>query len=146
MPEPELGQLKGVFGVSPAVLQRAAAVAFLSFVFFLLMMFGFYLRQNIGYFLLATAFLVVNLFTLIGWFAIRKKTVRIYEHGIRFRDFAATWDEITAVESRSDAGKLTSEKASVAITRTDGKSVVLPNSIDRIEEIVAVIKRKTAGR
>ncbi len=142
MPEAELGKLQGVFGVSPAVLQRAAAVAFLSFVFFLLMMFGFYLRQNIGYFLLATAFLVVNLFTLIGWFAIRKKTVRIYEHGIRFRDFAAAWNEIATVESQSDAGKLTKEKASVTITKTDGKSVVLPNSIDRIEEIVAVIRRK----
>jgi hypothetical protein len=46
----ELGKLKSVYGISPAYLQRAAIVAIVSFVFFLLMLVAFSLRQNIGYF------------------------------------------------------------------------------------------------
>ncbi|MBK7706990.1 MAG: hypothetical protein IPJ30_14820 [Acidobacteria bacterium] len=127
----ELGRLKGVYGVSPAFLQRASAVACLSFGFFLLMMAGFYWRQNIGYFLLATAFLAVNILTLIGWIAIRRKTVQIYEHGFRFKGFSARWDEISVVENVGSALK---------VVKNDGRSIELPNAIDRLEAIAAVIR------
>ena len=50
-----LGGLRAVYGTSPALLQRAAIIAVVSFIFFLAMLVVFSLRQNIGYFILATA-------------------------------------------------------------------------------------------
>ena len=58
--------------VSPAHLQRAVFIAVLSFMFFLAMMFAFYIRQSILYFLLATAFLIVYIVTMISILKLRK--------------------------------------------------------------------------
>ena len=60
-------------GTSPAQLQRAAFIAVLSFLFFLAMMFTYYLRQSLLYFLLATAFLVVYVITMISLFRLRRR-------------------------------------------------------------------------
>jgi hypothetical protein len=136
MLQTDLGKLRGVYGVSPLFMQRAAAVSLLSFIFFLLMMGGFYWRQNIGYFLLATAFLAVNVLTLIGWIAIRRKTVQIYEFGFRFKNFCALWDEISAVERADTAFK---------ITKVDGSSFELPNAIDKADAIAAIITSRMKG-
>lgn len=105
----------------------------LSFVFFLLMMFGFYLRQNIGYFLLATAFLAVNVLTLVGWISIRKRTVRVYENGLHYRDFRARWSEIESVYFSG---------GSLRITSTGGASVELPKTIDRLDAIARLIETR----
>ena len=64
MPKASVAQPKAV---SPAQVQRSAFIAALSFLFFLGMMFAFYLRQNILYFLLATAFLIVYVITMISF-------------------------------------------------------------------------------
>lgn len=58
--------------ISPAQLQRAAFVAVLSFLFFLAMMFAYYIRQSALYFLLATAFLVVYIVTMISFVRLRR--------------------------------------------------------------------------
>jgi hypothetical protein len=58
---------------SPVQLQRAAFIAVLSFLFFLAMMFTYYVRQSLLYFLLATAFLVVYVITMISLFRLRRK-------------------------------------------------------------------------
>ncbi|MET0753698.1 MAG: hypothetical protein ABWZ66_10015, partial [Pyrinomonadaceae bacterium] len=89
-----LGKLESVHGIAPAYMMRALVVASLSFVFFLVMLVGFYIRQNIGYFLLSTAFLVVYVLTMFGWLAQRRKVLRIYENGFSYKKFAASWDEI----------------------------------------------------
>ena len=58
--------------VSAAQLQRASFVAALSFLFFLAMMFAYYIRQSPLYFLLATAFLIVYIVTMISIFRLRR--------------------------------------------------------------------------
>src|ERR1051326_4189159 len=75
----DLGKLIGAHGISPIFIQRAVAISVISFLFFLGMMFGFYIRQNIGYFLLATAFLIVYLITMFSWVMQRKTELRIFE-------------------------------------------------------------------
>jgi len=59
--------------MSSAQVQRAAFVAVLSFMFFLAMMFAFYIRQSMLYFLLATGFLVLYLITMASFLRLRKK-------------------------------------------------------------------------
>ncbi len=58
--------------ISPTQLQRAAFVAVLSFLFFLAMMFAYYIRQSALYFLLATAFLIVYIITMISIVRLRR--------------------------------------------------------------------------
>jgi hypothetical protein len=145
MSNPGLGKISGVYRVSPAFLQRAAAVSVLSFVFFVLMMFGFYVRQNIGYFLLATAFLAVNVLTLVGWLAIRRGTVRIYGGGIEFRRFRARWDEIERVELRDDGKPAGGRRHSATIVKRNGESAEIPDAIAGAAEIAAVIRSKIDG-
>jgi hypothetical protein len=132
-----LGKLESVHGVAPAYLQRAAIVCLLSFVFFLAMMFGFYIRQNIGYFLLATAFLLVNVLTLIGWMFLRRSLVSIHEHGIAFRKFRLRWDEIAGVER--PAGR-----RGLEITRKNGERLILPETIDQLDRIEIRIRHEQA--
>ena len=55
-----------------ARVQRAVLIAVLSFMFFLAMMIAFYVRQSMLYFLLATAFLVVYIFTMISFVRLRR--------------------------------------------------------------------------
>ena len=62
--------------VPPAQIQRAVFIAVLSFLFFLAMMFAFYLRQSMLYFLLATAFLIVYIATMISFVKLRKGRTR----------------------------------------------------------------------
>jgi len=55
-----------------ARVQRAVLIAVLSFMFFLAMMIAFYVRQSMLYLLLATAFLVVYIFTMISFVRLRR--------------------------------------------------------------------------
>lgn len=59
--------------LSPAHAQRVAFIAVLSFLFFLAMMFAYYIRGSLLYFLLATAFLLVYIFTMISFVRLRKR-------------------------------------------------------------------------
>jgi type IV secretory pathway VirB6-like protein len=56
----------------PAQLQRAVFIAVLSFFFFMAMMLAFYIRQSILYFLLASAFLIVYIITMISFVRMRR--------------------------------------------------------------------------
>ena len=58
--------------IPPAQIQRAVFIAVLSFMFFLAMMLAFYIRQSMLYFLLATAFLLVYIVTMISFVKLRK--------------------------------------------------------------------------
>lgn len=57
----------------PGQIQRAVFIAVLSFLFFLAMMFAFYLRQSMLYFLLATGFLIVYIVTMISFVRLRRR-------------------------------------------------------------------------
>ena len=100
MPEPEkqLGKLVAANVLAPEHVQRAVFIAVLSFVFFLAMMVMFYVRENLLYFLLASAFLVVYVITLLSWIVQRRSVVKVHERGIAFKKSSATWDEISSVD------------------------------------------------
>lgn len=83
----ELGPLVSVHGTSPVFLQRAAIVAILSFLFFLITLLIFYLQQRLIYFILSSAFLVTYIFTMIGWVMQKRNVVSIHEHGVAYRKF-----------------------------------------------------------
>lgn len=60
----------------PAQVQRAVFIAVLSFMFFLAMMFALYIRQSVSYFLLATAFLIVYIVTMISFVRLRRSIAK----------------------------------------------------------------------
>ena len=129
----DLGTLTSVHGTSPATLQRAAIITVLSFFFFLAMLVVFYARQQIVYFVLSTAFLVVYIFTMIGWVMQRRNLVSIHEKGISYRKFNATWDEIKSV--RSDA------KTGITLVKNDGESTTIGRTIADFEKIAVTIRK-----
>ena len=55
-----------------AKVQRAVFIAVLSFLFFLATMVAFYVRQSMLYFLLATAFLIIYIFTMFSFVRLRR--------------------------------------------------------------------------
>lgn len=137
---PNLGRLVSTHGVAPAYTQRAAIVAALSLVFFLAMMLTFYLRQKLGYFLLASGFLVIYLLTMFGWLMLRRGALRIYENGLVYRQFAARWSEIEAV-----AIERRGRRVSCEIRKASGEKIVLADALENVERLALVIRTK-AGK
>ena len=133
-----LGRLRAVYGTSPALLQRAAIIAVVSFIFFLAMLIAFSLRQNIGYFILATAFLIVQLFTLFGWITQRKNELKIYDHGFVYRKKTCLWSEISSVRAQEKNGT----KIGGEIIKQSGEKILLTESLGNIAEIIAQIESK----
>jgi hypothetical protein len=115
--EKDLGKLVAAHGIAPAYIQRAIFIAILSFLFFLAMMFAFYIRQSMVYFLLASAFLVLYLVTMFSWVMQRRNVVKVHENGIEYKDRVARWTEIEGVD---DTG---------VINMLDGKPIVLPATV-----------------
>lgn len=128
-----LGKLVAIHGTSPVFLQRAAIVAAVSFLFFFAMLIAFYLRQHFGYFLLSTAFLIVFVFTLIGWWLQKRNAVEIFANGLRYNKRELRWQEITAIEN--------SDRELVLI-QTDGEKLVISGSIYALDEIEHYIRRQ----
>jgi len=129
-----LGKLVGVYGVAPGILQRAVFIAVLSFLFFLSMMIVYYTRDSTLFFLLATAFPLVYLVTMFSLVRQRRGVVQLFEHGIEYRKGRLGWGEIGAV---ADDGRL---------TLTSGKSVRLPQTLDRLPELLGLIRASAAGK
>lgn len=128
-----LGKLVAIHGTSPVFLQRAAIVAAVSFLFFFAMLIAFYLRQHFGYFLLSTAFLIVFVFTLIGWWLQKRNAVEIFANGLRYNKRELRWQEITAIEN--------SDRELVLI-QTDGEKLVISGTIYALDEIEHYIRRQ----
>lgn len=131
-----LGRLLSVHGIAPAYLQRAVFIVVLSFLFFLIMMFVYYARQSLVYFLLASAFLLLYLITMFSWVMQRRNIVSVYENGVSYRGRSASWSEIHRVD----------DKGTLHIT--NGKPMVLPQTLHESERIMNLIKRnlrKTAA-
>ncbi|HEV7701804.1 MAG TPA: hypothetical protein VGO43_16350 [Pyrinomonadaceae bacterium] len=131
MPEKPLGRRIATHPIAPAAVQRAVFIAVLSFLFFLGMMFAFYLRQNIGYFLLGTAFLLVYLVMMYSVFTQRKSAVELHEEGLRFKRSDIRYED---VESVSEDG----------ILRTsDGRTMTLPKSVDGFGSLLETLRDRT---
>ncbi|CAN5287468.1 hypothetical protein BH10ACI1_BH10ACI1_10750 [soil metagenome] len=130
----DLGKLESIHGISPAILQRAVFIAVLSFVFFLAMMLAFYVRQNVGYFLLSTAFLLVYIATMFNWVMIRKNVLKMYEKGFSYKDFKARWNEIESVTGKN--------KNRYEICKKNGKKIVVSEAILGIKDVIEKIRGK----
>ena len=130
-PEQNLGRLLAVHGIAPAYLQRAVFLVVLSFIFFLAMMFAYYILQNIIYFMLATAFLIVYLITLFSWFVQRRSVVQIYEGGISFKKQSAAWDEIAELDDKG------------VISLKDNQKIILPGVLNKLDCAVTLIRSKS---
>ena len=134
MDRSSLGRLIAVHSVSPVHQQRAAVVAGLSFLFFLAMMFLVYIRGHFGYFLLSTAFLVVFIFTAIGWWMQRRNAVAVFERGLVFRKLIATWDEIGEVSRTADGA--------LKITIAGKNATTIPKTLDTLDRLEALIRSR----
>ena len=127
-----LGKLIAIHPTSPAFLQRAAIVAALSFLFFLATLIAFIVRQDFIYFLLATAFLIVQIFILIGWWLQRRNAVHIYANGLTYKKLELPWEEIDRTH-RNDDGSLT-------IRIKDESIAKFPSSIHALDRLESFIR------
>ena len=91
----------------------------------------FYLRQQIGYFLLSTAFLVVYVFTLIGWLIQKRNVVDVHENGLKYKKFQASWDEISSIKANTEGLHIAKDKS---------ERTLIPSSIHGYHEIVRAAK------
>lgn len=138
----DLGKLQSLHGISPAFIQRAIIVAVLSFVFFLLMLAGFFIRKDIGYFILSTAFLIIYIVTMVGWLRHRRNVLSVYEHGFTFREKTFRWDEIEAFEGRVESRLTGDRKMNFEIRKKNGEKIVLTEAVADAEKIVRLIDEK----
>jgi ABC-type bacteriocin/lantibiotic exporter with double-glycine peptidase domain len=127
-----LGRLVSRHSTSPAYLQRAAVVCVVSLVFFLVMLVVFYVRQQIGYFLLSTGFLVVYVFTLIGWLMQKRNVVAVHEKGLKYKKFHAVWDEIESIKVNAEGLSLTKDRR---------EKTLIPPSVNGYDTIVRAVKQ-----
>ncbi len=88
--------------------------------------------QQIFYFVLSTAFLVVYIFTMIGWVMLRRSVVSIYENGVGYGKFSARWDELRSVRA--------SGKTGISLNTDNGASVTIPETVADFPHIAAVIR------
>ena len=129
----KLGKLISSHGTSPLFLQRAAIIAILAFLFFLITLIFFYLQQQFMFFIMSSSFLVIYVFTMIGWVLQKRNVVSVYENGISKRKFSATWDEINSVKAESDSG--------ITITKAGGESLTIPKTTADIGRIALLIRQ-----
>lgn len=141
MSEIQLGKLESVHPTSPVYLQRAAILAILSFVFFLAMITAFTVWQNFMYFWMATAFLIVELFTLFGWFTQRKNEVKIHENGFKYKKQEWLWSEIKSISVTGASPKLKAE-----VLNSAGEKITLTEMIARVDLIIKRINAEIAKR
>ena len=123
-----------VHRTAPSFIQRAAVIALLSFAFFLAMLIAFLVRQQFGYLILAAAFFVVNVFTLIGFMIQRQNIVSVFQNGLRYRKGETAWAEVVSIDD-DDAG--------ISIVKYDGAVIKIPRSIDDLGRLNALIREKT---
>jgi hypothetical protein len=146
MIERDLGKLQGVYGIAPAFLQRAAIVAVMSFVFFLSMLVVFSYRQSIIYFLLATAFLIVQLFTLFGWVTQKRAELKLFEKGFTYKKHVCRWDEIESMKVKTTSRLAADAKIGCEIKKTDREKIILTEAIKDIQIIIERIDREIVRR
>ncbi len=140
----KLGKLVRTHPVSPVVLQRAVIVAMLSFLFFLATMIGVYTTQKLGFFLLSTAFLVVNIFTMFGLLSARKNVLQVYENGFSYKKFKTHWNEIEKVEVKKLKRPFSGGKIGYEIIKKDSKSIILDESIHDVNHVIKNIDSELA--
>ncbi len=138
----QLGRLERVHGISPAYLQRALILIILSFIFFMAMLAAFSIRQQLGYFILATAFLLVKLLMLWGWMMQRKKAVILYENGLVLGKQVCFYDDIENIHLKQTSRMIGGEKNECEIVKTSGEKIILPEAIHDVHGIIEKVEEK----
>jgi hypothetical protein len=128
-----LGKIVSIHGVQPALVQRAAIVAMLAFVFFLAMLAAFSYRQSIGYFVLSSAFLVVEIFTLMGLFSQRRNVLQIFEKGLCYKKQCRGWSEI---------GSSIPNKTGLKLGLKEGGEIIVPNTLQEFDLATRLIEQR----
>ena len=129
-PPKDLGKLIAVHPIAPALVQRAVFITALAFLFFLAMMFTFYLRQNILYFLLASAFLVLYLVMMVALLMQRRSTVEVCENGIRTKKLSVRWSDMVSVSGEG------------VVELATGKNVTLAPSVTDFEGLLEIMRHR----
>lgn len=132
--EKDLGNLVATHPTAPAFIQRAAIIAILSFLFFLVMLVAFLARQQVGYLIIAAAFFVLNIFTLIGFIVQRQNAVKVFENGFNYKKSSAAWSELVSIDD-DDSG--------ISIVRANGSMIKIPRSIDDLGRLNAHFRERT---
>jgi hypothetical protein len=120
--------------MAPAFVQRAVVIALISFSFFAAMLIVFLVRQQFGYLILAAAFLVLNLFVLIGIAFQRSNVVYIFENGIRHKSSTASWNEMVSIDA---------EDGGLKIVKADRSVIKIPRSIDQLGRLSSLLRERT---
>ncbi len=97
------------------------------------MLMVFFLRQQVGYLVLAAAFFVVNIFTLIGFEMQKRNVLKVYEKGLSYRKVTVRWTEIAAVDADSKTG--------FSITKIGGDKIEIPGSIDGVGKVASFVRQ-----
>jgi hypothetical protein len=134
MSNSDLGKLISVHGVSAALLQRSIIIILISLFFAAAMFVGFLITQKFILLLLAVAFSAINLLTLFGLIARRKKVFRLYEQGFNYNKISSRFDEIANL-------KVTA-KSVCEISTNSGEKIMLTEAIAEIAEIIEIIEAK----
>jgi hypothetical protein len=129
MENPDLGKLTGVYGLSPAMLQRSIIVIIVSLFFSLAMFVGWLITQKFLLLLLAIAFLVIKLLSLISLIAQRKNVLTLYEQGFIYNKICCRFDDIESV------------KGFEILTKSGGK-ILLNETINDVGEAIKLIQIK----
>ena len=130
----ELGRVVNTYLTAPAFIQRAAIIAIVSFLFFLVMLLAFGARGQMIYLVLAAAFFVVNIFTLIGFVMQRKNEVKVFEKGLAYRGNQVEWGDLVSAEL-DPSGQLNLQ------TRQQSK-IVIPKTIANIGKLDEYIRHQ----
>ncbi len=133
--EVNIGAFESEFAISPQYLARVIFVAALSFIFFLGMLFGFYIREQIGYFILSSAFLVVYLLTMFGWFVLRRQRLRIHEEGISYRRTRIAWKNVSGVEEL--------DPRSFVLRTSDGAVLRVSDAVSDWVKVREIVRQRT---
>ena len=85
----------------------------------------------------STAFLVVYIFTMIGWVMQKRNVVSVYENGITYKKFSSTWEDLQSVKADPETG--------ISLVKSVGESITIPQTIAGLPQILAVIKSNLAA-
>ena len=112
-------------------------VTALAFIFFLATLIFYLIWGNFLYFLLATAFLIVQIFTMIGWWMQKRNTVFVYANGFAFKKAELLWTEIATVSHEANA-KLT-------VTAKEGHAIIIPHTIHALGVVAHHLRQMSGG-
>ena len=104
--------------------------------FFLAMMLLVYVRGHFGYFLLSSAFLVVFVFTMIGWWLQRRNVVEAFDRGLIFKRSVLAWDEIADLEVTGEGG--------LKLTTTDNRTITVPRTLVALDRLEAYVRGRAS--